>query len=164
MYAYACIIHSVATCIIMKPPADRHPRTHRREAITSQEQLRERLQGARIEATQATLSRDIRDLGWSSGRPTAPTGAGRGAGRCRSTRRRGFAGAVDEYLRGATKQVEQLMVLRTDPGQAQALAVVLDRARTARIVGTIAGDDTILVICRIAPDARRACRRSARAR
>ncbi len=40
------------------------------------------------------------------------------------------------------------MVLGTDPGQAQPLAVALDRVRRPEIAGTIAGDDTILVICR----------------
>jgi arginine repressor len=46
--------------------------------------------------------------------------------------------------------VEQLLVLKTDPGQAQALAIALDRSGLPDVVGTIAGDDTILVICRSA--------------
>jgi transcriptional regulator of arginine metabolism len=49
--------------------------------------------------------------------------------------------------------VDQLVVLKTDTGQAQPLAVAIDRAGLPEIVGTIAGDDTILVICRSAPDA-----------
>ena len=124
-----------------------------REAITSQEQLRERLRGLRgIEVTQATLSRDIRDLGLIK---RAADGAYRRAGaesppahdpqvECRT--------AVDDYLR-RYDVVEQLVVLKTDTGQAQPLAVAIDRAGLAEIVGTIAGDDTILVICRSAPDA-----------
>ena len=64
--------------------------------------------------------------------------------------------AVDDYLR-RHEAVEQLVVLKTDTGQAQPLAVAIDRAGLAEIVGTIAGDDTILVICRSAPDAA-ACR------
>ena len=47
--------------------------------------------------------------------------------------------------------MQQLLVLRTDPGQAQPLAIALDRARLPEVVGTIGGDDTILVICR-SPD------------
>jgi transcriptional regulator of arginine metabolism len=39
-------------------------------------------------------------------------------------------------------------VLRTDPGQAQPLALAIDRARLADVAGTVGGDDTILVICR----------------
>jgi transcriptional regulator of arginine metabolism len=124
-----------------------------REAITSQEQLRERLRELRgIEATQATLSRDIRDLGLIK---RAADGAYRRAAaetavaadpelECRT--------AVDDYLR-RYDVVDQLVVLKTDAGQAQPLAVAIDRAGLAEIVGTIAGDDTILVICRSAPDA-----------
>ena len=121
-----------------------------REAISSQEQLRERLRSKGIEATQATLSRDIRDLGLIK-RPA--DGAYRRAGaavgsavdaevECRT--------AVDDYLR-RYDVVDQLVVLKTDAGQAQPLAVAIDRAGLAEIVGTIAGDDTILVICRSAP-------------
>jgi transcriptional regulator of arginine metabolism len=123
-----------------------------REAISSQEQLRERLRSKGIEATQATLSRDIRDLGLIK-RPA--DGAYRRGGtaigsavdpevECRT--------AVDDYLR-RYDVVDQLVVLKTDAGQAQPLAVAIDRAGLAEIVGTIAGDDTILVICRSAPDA-----------
>ena len=123
-----------------------------RDAITSQEQLRERLRARGIETTQATLSRDIRDLGLIK---RAMDGA----------YRRGvaevhpavdpeveFRTAVDDYLR-RYDVVDQLVVLKTDAGQAQPLAVAIDRAGLAEIVGTIAGDDTILVICRSAPDA-----------
>jgi transcriptional regulator of arginine metabolism len=122
------------------------------EAITSQEQLRERLKARGIQATQATLSRDIRDLGLIK---RAADGAYRRAGiearpavgsetECRT--------AVEDYLR-RYDVVDHLIVLKTDTGQAQPLAVAIDRAALPEIVGTIAGDDTILVICRSAPDA-----------
>ncbi len=123
-----------------------------REAITSQEQLRERLRGRGIEATQATLSRDIRDLGLIK---RAADGAYRRSGadtRPAVDPEVEFRTAVDDYLR-RFDVVEQLIVLKTDTGQAQPLAVAIDRAGLAEIVGTIAGDDTILVICRSAPDA-----------
>ncbi len=122
-----------------------------REAITSQEQLREKLRERGIEATQATLSRDIRELGlvkravdgaYRRSGADAPGGGGE------ATLRR----AVEEYLR-TQETIEQLLVLRTDPGQAQPLAIAIDRARLAEIAGTIGGDDTILVICRSAKDA-----------
>ena len=123
-----------------------------REAISSQEHLRERLRARGIEATQATLSRDIHELGLIK-RPV--DGAYRRGGtavgpavdpevECRT--------AVDDYLR-RYDVVDQLVVLKTDAGQAQPLAVAIDRAGLAEIVGTIAGDDTILVICRSAPAA-----------
>ena len=121
-----------------------------REAITSQEQLREKLRERGIEATQATLSRDIRELGLVK---RAIDGAyrragGDGSAPAESTLRR----AVEEYLR-TQETIDQLVVLRTDPGQAQPLAVAIDRARLTEIAGTIGGDDTILVICRSASDA-----------
>jgi len=122
------------------------------EAITSQEQLRERLRGRGIEATQATLSRDIRDLGLIK---RAADGAYRRAsadGRPRTDPEVECRSAVDDYLR-RYDVVDQLVVLKTDTGQAQPLAVAIDRAALPEIVGTIAGDDTILVICRSAPDA-----------
>ena len=122
------------------------------EAITSQEQLRDRLKLRGIEATQATISRDVRDLGLikraadgayrRSGAESLP--AGNPEAECRT--------AIDDYLRHYDV-VEQLVVLKTDTGQAQPLAVAIDRAHLSEIVGTIAGDDTILVICRSAPDA-----------
>jgi transcriptional regulator of arginine metabolism len=119
-----------------------------REPITSQEQLRERLDGRGIHVTQATLSRDIRDLGLvkraGDGAYRRPGAAEAGtSGDPRSVLRR----AVAEFLRNF-ESVQQLVVLRTDPGQAQPLAVALDRVRLADVVGTIGGDDTILVICR----------------
>jgi transcriptional regulator of arginine metabolism len=119
--------------------------------VTSQEQLRELLRARGIETTQATLSRDIRDLGLVK---AAADGAYRLASR-RSTGTDPEAAAkraIDEYLR-SFEQVEQLLVLKTDPGQAQALAIALDRSGLSDVVGTIAGDDTILVICRSAAHA-----------
>lgn len=119
-----------------------------REPITSQEQLRERLRSAGLAATQATLSRDIRDLGLVK---RAADGAYRPAASAAeagsATYQTAFEQAVEEYLKRA-EAVEQLIVLRTDPGQAQPLAIAIDRARVPEVVGTIGGDDTILVICR----------------
>jgi transcriptional regulator of arginine metabolism len=122
-----------------------------REAITSQEQLRERLKERGIEATQATLSRDIRELGLVK---RAADGAYRrsGADPGSAPSEAGLRRAVEEYLR-TQETIDQLLVLRTDPGQAQPLAVAIDRARLSEIAGTIGGDDTILVICRSSKDA-----------
>ena len=116
-----------------------------REAITSQEQLRNRLKLRGIEATQATLSRDIRALelvkraaDGAYSRPGAATG---------EEPEEVVESAVSDYLR-RHERVEQMLVLRTDPGNAQPLAIAIDRARLPQVAGTIAGDDTILVICR----------------
>jgi predicted nicotinamide N-methyase len=53
----------------------------------------------------------------------------------------------DEFLR-RVERVQQLVVVRTGPGQAQTLASALDRAQLPEVIGTIGGDDTILVIAR----------------
>jgi transcriptional regulator of arginine metabolism len=122
-----------------------------RQPVRSQEQLRRLLKGAGFDVTQATLSRDVRELGLVKGGPdaayqsTMPASNGNAA---RSLLNR----AVADYL-SRVDRVEQLVVLRTGPGQAQLLGVALDGARLPEIIGTIAGDDTILAI---APDVRRA--------
>jgi transcriptional regulator of arginine metabolism len=119
-----------------------------REPITSQEQLRERLRAVGIEVTQATLSRDIRDLGLVkaaadgaykrplAGEPPRPPDAD-------TVLRRTVAGFLRRF-----DVVQQLVVLRTESAQAQPLAEAIDRARLADVVGTISGDNTVLVICR----------------
>lgn len=122
-----------------------------REPVTSQAQLQDLLAARGIQATQATLSRDIRDLGLikraADGAYRRPGVDANGGDPVVLVRR-----AVPEYLRRQDR-VEQLVVLKTDPGQAQSLAVALDRSNLPEIVGTIAGDDTILVICRSAAEA-----------
>lgn len=118
------------------------------EAITSQEQLRERLVEKGIAVTQATLSRDIRDLGLVK---RATDGAYRRPGAAEAAPAQehpaALRRAVAEFLR-RVEPVQQFVVIRTDPGQAQPLAIALDRARIPDVVGTIGGDDTILVILR----------------
>ena len=120
-----------------------------REPITSQEQLRERLQGRGIDVTQATLSRDIRDLGLvkaaSDGAYKRPTAGGAAVGGpdALAVLRRSVAGSLRKFDR-----VQQLVVLRTESAQAHPLAEAIDRAQVAEVVGTIGGENTILVICR----------------
>ena len=123
-----------------------------REPIRSQEQLRRRVKGEGFDVTQATLSRDIREIGLvkggADGAYRAPVQPEASPANAASVLQRALA----EYL-ARVDRVQQLVLLRTGPGQAQLLGVALDRARLSEVVGTIAGDDTILVI---APDARRA--------
>ena len=119
-----------------------------REAVTSQEALKARLFERGIRTTPATLSRDIRTLGLVKHGPEGayrrpeglPSGNGRGS-------QRTVAHAVADYLR-RFDVVAQMLVLKTDAGEAQPLAVEIDRGHLPDVVGTIAGDDTILVICR----------------
>ena len=123
-----------------------------RQPVRSQEQLRRVLRSGGFRVTQATLSRDIRDLGLVKGgtdgayQPSLQAGSNGHGARLLLNR------AVADYLT-RLERVQQLVVLRTGPGQAQLLGVALDAARLPELVGTIAGDDTILAIAR---DGRRA--------
>lgn len=123
----------------------------RRTRVRSQGQLRELLHEEGIDVTQATLSRDIRELGLvkADGAYQTPGQAGANGHAAKPMLNR----AVVEYLT-RMDQVQQLVVLRTGPGQAQLLGVALDSARLPELVGTIAGDDTILAITRDARHAR----------
>jgi transcriptional regulator of arginine metabolism len=123
-----------------------------REPLHSQEALRRRLRQRGFEATQATISRDIKELGLVK---RAADGAYQRQGADvpnPETAHTALARAAAEFL-GRVDRVGHLVVLRTGVGQAQPLAIALDRAQIDGAVGTIAGDDTILVITR---DARRA--------
>ena len=117
------------------------------EALHSQEELRRRLRQRGFNTTQATISRDIADLGLVK---RAGDGAYQRPGLDATSpelARTVLERAVSEFLRRA-ERVQQLVVLRTGRGQAQALAEALDRAQLNEAVGTIAGDDTILIIGR----------------
>ena len=123
-----------------------------RDALHSQEQLRRRLHQRGFDATQATISRDIKELGLVK---LAGDGAYQRAGVDVSNPETALAAlerAAGQFLRRADR-VQQLVVLRTGRGEAQALAEAIDRAQLAEAVGTIGGEDTILIIAR---DARRA--------
>ena len=123
-----------------------------RDALHSQEQLRRRLHQRGFEATQATISRDIKDLGLVK---RAGDGAYQRPSRDLASPETALAAlerAAGEFLR-RTVRVQQLVVLRTGRGEAPALAEAIDRAQLSEAVGTIQGDDTILVVAR---DARRA--------
>jgi transcriptional regulator of arginine metabolism len=123
-----------------------------RAPVRSQEQLRRSIRAAGFDVTQATLSRDIRELGLvkggADGAYQAPPRGGPNGHSAQSMLQR----AAAEYL-ARVDRVQQLVLLRTGPGQAQLLGVAIDAARLPEVVGTLAGDDTILVIT---PDARRA--------
>src|SRR5688572_15901998 len=110
-----------------------------RESITSQEQLRARLKERGVDATQATLSRDIRELGLVK---RATDGAYRSPGNVANgdpaDAEAALVRVTAEYLR-AQEPVGNLLVLRTDPGQAQTLAIAIDSAAVKEIVGTIGG-------------------------
>ncbi|HXG86792.1 MAG TPA: arginine repressor [Vicinamibacterales bacterium] len=118
------------------------------EPVHSQEELRQRLSTMGFVVTQATLSRDIKELGLMKrasdgayqGAHTVDTGSSAAAAVALSR-------ALGEFLL-SVDAAQNLVVVKTGPGQAQLLGLAIDRARLPDVVGTIAGDDTILVICR----------------
>jgi transcriptional regulator of arginine metabolism len=122
------------------------------EAVRSQEQLRHRLVSLGFDVTQATLSRDIKELGLlkrSSDGAYQPSGIDAGAG---GSVIDALGRAAADYLLNI-EAVQQLVVLKTGTGEAQILAVAIDRARLPEVAGTIAGDDTVLIIARDAKGA-----------
>jgi transcriptional regulator of arginine metabolism len=123
-----------------------------REPLSSQEQLRRRLVKQGFAATQATISRDIRQLGLVK---RAGDGAYQRPGAESQSPKvvlSALEHAASEFLR-RDDRVQQLVVGSTGAGQAPPLALAIDHARLPETVGTIAGDDTMLVI---AKDERRA--------
>jgi transcriptional regulator of arginine metabolism len=118
-----------------------------RVALASQEDLRRRLRDLGFSVTQATLSRDLRDLGLVK---ASADGAYHRPG-LESTPPEVAAArlqhAIAEFLTEVDR-VQQLVVLKTGLAQAQPLASAVDAARLDGVVGTIGGEDTVLVICR----------------
>lgn len=118
------------------------------EEIRSQEQLRQRLSSRGFDVTQATLSRDIKELGLlkrSSDGAYQPAGAE--ARTSPASALDALGRALSEYLLNI-EPVQQLIVLKTGAGQAQLLGLAIDKTRLPEVAGTIAGDDTILIIAR----------------
>jgi transcriptional regulator of arginine metabolism len=124
--------------------------------VRSQAELAAALTAAGVEVTQATLSRDLEELGAvklrtpDGGLPSyvipedgAPLTA-RGVDDAPPHR---LARLLGELLVSAEPSAN-LVVLRTPPGAAHFLASALDRAGLPEVLGTIAGDDTILVVAR----------------
>lgn len=116
-------------------------------AVESQEELRKLLRQRGWDVTQATLSRDLRDLGIArlptpdgGVRYAVPDGGSPDAG-----------ASLDSLLPALFRSIDgvsELVVLRTVPGGAQPIAAALDGEGWPDILGTVAGDDSILIICR----------------
>jgi transcriptional regulator of arginine metabolism len=110
----------------------------RMKRVSTQEELAQELGKQGIAATQVTLSRDIRDLRLVKTREgyqeMAPEETGPG-----------FALLAAEFLLDVLI-AQNLVVLKTSPGHANSVAVALDHENWPEVVGTIAGDDTILLV------------------
>ncbi|MGP8252003.1 MAG: arginine repressor [Terracidiphilus sp.] len=116
-------------------------------AVASQDELRRKLRRRGFHVTQATLSRDMHELRLSKGPGgySLPNGQGNGAVAVDDA-----PPSLEEMLESFALRVRQAMnqvVVGTVLGGAQPVAAALDRASWPEVVGTIAGDDTVLVIC-----------------
>ncbi|MFO0833449.1 MAG: hypothetical protein U0638_00650 [Phycisphaerales bacterium] len=121
-----------------------------RGGVASQDELQRLLHDHNIEVTQATLSRDLRELGVLKG----PGGYVLPESSTPSPIETGAATLVlRSYLRDAAP-AGTLVVAKTGPGQAPALALEFDRGTWPEIIGTIAGDDTVFIATESAATAR----------
>ncbi len=144
-----------------RPAQTQPPRDHRRakiaslvrsRAIHSQFELVDLLAKDGIDVNQATLSRDLRAMGLLKG----PNGYELPLDPANDAPDHSVQlfNAVHAWLASATP-AENLIVLRTPIGGAQPLAIALDQSPRKEILGTVAGDDTILVVTKSASEAKR---------
>ena len=106
--------------------------------IYTQDELARELGQLGIQTTQVTLSRDVRELALvktPEGYRQLPTETGGPE----------LREVANEYLLDI-RVAQNLVVLRTSPGNANTLAIAIDREELQEVVGTVAGDDTVLVI------------------
>lgn len=117
-------------------------------SVASQEDLRRLLRQRGWDVTQSTLSRDVHELRLAR----VPTGDGvqyaRADTAASSDEGRPSLESLLPQLVTSVEGVSELLVVRTSPGSAQAVAKALDTTHLAEVIGTIAGDDTILIVCR----------------
>jgi transcriptional regulator of arginine metabolism len=117
----------------------------KKNKIHTQDQLAQELAAQGITATQVTLSRDIRELRLVK---TAD-----GYRQVEATPGPGIEYMAAEFLWHAAS-AQNLLILKTAPGHANSIAVSLDQEEWPEVVGTIAGDDTVLVVTPDEPTAK----------
>jgi transcriptional regulator of arginine metabolism len=119
--------------------------------VSTQDELAQGLRKLGIQATQVTLSRDIRELRLVK----TPEGYAEMSGEEAGPQ---FQVLAAEFLLDV-RAAQNLVVLKTAPGHANSVAVALDNEEWPEITGTIAGDDTILVIAPDSATATRICKK-----
>lgn len=115
--------------------------------VRSQEELAELLDAQGFETTQATISRDVKELGLA--KVPIKDGAAHQFKYVLPSAEISFSSRLHRLvseLVGEIKTSVNLIVLRTPPGSAMMVAAAIDEAQWPEIIGTIGGDDTILVI------------------
>lgn len=118
--------------------------------VPSQEELQRLLHKKGFDAGQATLSRDIRELGLvkaAEGYSLPRNGNGNGSGfSYADVALPSVARLVREFVT-SVRAAQNLLVTKTSVGSAQPVAAALDSENWPEAIGTIAGDDTILIVC-----------------
>jgi len=124
-----------------------------KEFISTQAEIAEHLQAKGMDVTQATISRDVTEL------RLVRLPAGDGKHRYRATPMSAQEDVMDElsqrfklFIQDVDRG-ENIIVLRTDEGHASGIAYVLDKLERDEIIGTLAGQDTILVIAKTVAEA-----------
>ncbi len=116
--------------------------------IDTQEELQARLKECGFNVTQATVSRDIRELG------IVKSNNGDGIYKYRINKERGIVEISSKFafiLRQAVSSVacaNNLIVVKTYTGMASAAGAAVDQMELDDVIGTLAGDDTLLIIAR----------------
>ena len=128
-------------------------------AVETQEELANHLRNARIKATQATVSRDIKEIMLVK----TPTEGGHYRYALPEEKKRTEDRLTRLFAEAVTRVEENgaIVVIRTLPGMANAVASAVDRGRWPEILGTVAGDDTIFAAVKplaAAPDVARRMR------
>jgi transcriptional regulator of arginine metabolism len=116
--------------------------------VPSQEELQRLLHKRGFDAGQATLSRDIRELGLvktADGYALPTNGNGNGNGHADAALP-SVSRLVREFVT-SVRAAQNLLVTKTSVGSAQPVAAALDGENWPEAIGTIAGDDTILIVC-----------------
>ena len=129
-----------------------------RRRVGSQHELQRVLREAGCDVTQATISRDIRELGLEKTRDVLgrPRYAVQDRGKRRDPRQ-ALVAILGQFGR-RVDSAQNIVVVHSELGSAPAIGRALDRLEHAQIVGTLAGDDTCLAITRNAADAKSVAR------
>jgi transcriptional regulator of arginine metabolism len=125
--------------------------------VASQEELRALLRQRGWSVTQSTLSRDIQELRLA--RVSTDEGTRYQRGDAPPGRERRALDAFLPQLLASVDGVRELLVVKTEPGGAQTVAEAIDREPNAGVIGTLAGENTVLVICRSSEARERLARR-----
>ena len=141
MRIFAMLTHNYSVMLYSK--TDRHDAIRNvisKRKISSQEELKQALAAEGIEISQATLSRDLQEIGVIKSRG--------GSSSFYAVPTRGFSMNNGELCVSGLEISGNMAVLKTPPGHASMFAAIIDRKELPEVAGTIAGDDTIFLVLR----------------